>query len=362
MRLIRSCIVVLLTATVAQAQPVDAISRELSVFNDLVGEVLIGDAISRELSVLNDLIGPIALSDANSRELSVFNDLRPPIEYDDAVTREVSVFNFLNGYRLDSNADAHAVSVTGTLPQQLTRLNQPPPNFDGSWVAVTRADVNTSSQFVCSQVGDPLAQPFVDAEAYFNGVDEVTLDNCGSAFYRFTFNLPSNVEQVMLSGSANVDDEGVLWLNGTRLTAALTVPACSPGNNPTDSCYQLQDAQKDRLDTAGLRVLTTPTLDPFEALVPAPFRSGTNELIFAVAGDAGYFDPTGVEFAAVVTFVLIGDTDEDCDCDLTDLARLLASFGTPTGAARIDGDMDGDTDVDLTDLAKLLSNFGAICG
>ena len=53
-----------------------------------------------------------------------------------------------------------------------------------------------------------------------------------------------------------------------------------------------------------------------------------------------------------------GDLDADGDVDLTDLATLLANFGTPTGAAREDGDLDGDQDVDLDDLATLLANYG----
>lgn len=58
-----------------------------------------------------------------------------------------------------------------------------------------------------------------------------------------------------------------------------------------------------------------------------------------------------------------GDLNGDCVVNLTDLATLLANFGTgpvpptpPTG-----GDTDGDGDVDLTDLARLLSQFGANC-
>lgn len=58
-----------------------------------------------------------------------------------------------------------------------------------------------------------------------------------------------------------------------------------------------------------------------------------------------------------------GDINGDCQVNLTDLATLLANFGSgpvppvpPTS-----GDTDGDGDVDLTDLARLLSQFGANC-
>lgn len=54
-----------------------------------------------------------------------------------------------------------------------------------------------------------------------------------------------------------------------------------------------------------------------------------------------------------------GDVDGDGDVDLSDLALLLANFGTPSGATV--GDVDGDGDVDLSDLAVLLANFGMTC-
>lgn len=56
-----------------------------------------------------------------------------------------------------------------------------------------------------------------------------------------------------------------------------------------------------------------------------------------------------------------GDTNADGIVDLTDLAALLANFGTPAGATAAGGDMDGDGDVELGDLTALLSRFGTIC-
>jgi hypothetical protein len=56
-----------------------------------------------------------------------------------------------------------------------------------------------------------------------------------------------------------------------------------------------------------------------------------------------------------------GDLDGDHDVDLTDLATLLSSFGTLSGASRADGDLDDDQDVDLSDLATLLARFGTTC-
>src|SRR5262249_2612511 len=49
----------------------------------------------------------------------------------------------------------------------------------------------------------------------------------------------------------------------------------------------------------------------------------------------------------------VGDLNGDGLIDLTDLATLLANYGTGTTAEQ--GDLDGDGDVDLTDLTTLLA-------
>lgn len=54
------------------------------------------------------------------------------------------------------------------------------------------------------------------------------------------------------------------------------------------------------------------------------------------------------------------DVDDDCDVDITDLASLLANFGSGA-ATHADGDTDNDGDVDLTDLANILGAFGVAC-
>jgi hypothetical protein len=55
---------------------------------------------------------------------------------------------------------------------------------------------------------------------------------------------------------------------------------------------------------------------------------------------------------------IVGDLDGDGDVDLSDLAQLLANYGTSEGATYEDGDLDGDGDVDLSDLAELLAHYG----
>lgn len=54
---------------------------------------------------------------------------------------------------------------------------------------------------------------------------------------------------------------------------------------------------------------------------------------------------------------LDADLDNDCEVSLSDLALLLANFGSPATV----GDIDGNGTVDLPDLATLLSRFGNVC-
>lgn len=77
----------------AGAQPTDAVSREISVFNDLANPVAIAEIHSRELTVFNNLLTPIDVNDTISRELSVFNDLINPLVFVDAISREFTARN-----------------------------------------------------------------------------------------------------------------------------------------------------------------------------------------------------------------------------------------------------------------------------
>src|SRR6185295_17646886 len=74
---------------------------------------------------------------------------------------------------------------------------------------------------------------------------------------------------------------------------------------------------------------------------------------------AWHFDDYTIEVSPAVQTP--GDVDGDFDIDLTDLARLLASFGVCSGQPGFDppADFDADGCVTLADLSELLSNFGA---
>lgn len=67
--------------------------------------------------------------------------------------------------------------------------------------------------------------------------------------------------------------------------------------------------------------------------------------------------------ATIITRTLIADINGDCTVNLTDLSRLLSSFGACGGDPNysFDVDLNNDNCVDLTDLSQLLSQFGVSC-
>ena len=141
---------------------------------------------------------------------------------------------------VSSSVPAQALPVSGTLSEQLDTLNAGPPPFDASWRrANTWSDFHQAASFRCDEVVAPLAQPYVAAETFLPVVGEVTLDNCSSAFYRFTFTLPPDFTKPCLFGVANVDEQAVAFLNGHQISGTMTNPSCEPkpANGATDPCY-----------------------------------------------------------------------------------------------------------------------------
>ncbi len=121
----------------------------------------------------------------------------------------------------------------------------------------------------------------------------------------------------------------------------------------TDLTISLREA--DLVNFATLRSY----VDHFSAITQAGFRHQTAE------GPGG--ESLGNDrFRLLVDNIrLVGtcraDLDDDGDVDLSDLAQLLANYGTASGATYEDGDLDGDGDVDLSDLAALLAAYGTTC-
>ncbi len=164
---------------------------------------------------------------------------------------------------IDLSADRRTVTVTGIVDQ---------------WSDQVRV-------LTASNATHPLSQPYVNSTSYLAGVDEVTLDNCGSAWYRFTFDMPPAFENAVLCGAANVDDVGLVYLNGVRLSPELL----------------LTDTFGTDRSEGGTALLSAPTPDLFGTSDNSFFTPGTNELVFGVFGDAAP-EPTGLEFQATVAF------------------------------------------------------------
>ena len=187
---------------------------------------------------------------------------------------------------ISSSDESSAVLVDGPVVDQLAILNGSPAL--NQFTSVNRhSDLHLPASFDCSDPpSDPLIQPYVAANQFIDGVDEVTLDNCSSAWYRFTFEMPNEFEIAAISGIANVDDVAVVYLNGNRISAEILI----------------SDLGVDRVDSEGLPLLSWPTMDSFGTEEQDFFVSGTNELVFGVHGDLSQFEPTGVEFEACVSF------------------------------------------------------------
>ncbi|MBS0198130.1 MAG: immunoglobulin domain-containing protein [Planctomycetes bacterium] len=167
-------------------------------------------------------------------------------------------------------------------------VNSPPPAFNlSTWIPLVGSDRRqtdgpTDQSFQCEN--KPPAPSFVSADWPLIGIDEVTFDDCSSAYYRFTFTLPAGFVGASLLGTANVDDAATVWLNGNLLSAAID-PA---------------KWNKDYTDASCRNALTWSTGADFGATNQAYFRPGVNELIFAVNGNFSRYEPTGLEFYAFV--------------------------------------------------------------
>jgi hypothetical protein len=227
---------------------------------------------------------------------------------------------------LSSNDPALAAPVSGDPDVQISILNAGPKGAE--WVALEcePSDSNGFGSFVCGQV-EACEQAHVSTLTPMPGIDEVTYDNCGSAFYRFTFQMPPRFQRPVLSGRANVDDIAVAFLNGVRITPEMAL---------SDFC---PDTGCDRCEAEEC-VLTWPYGDDFGTADEAIFRPGENELVFGVMVDASDFEPTGVEFQASVTYLpadCFADFNGDGAVDTRDVVAFLNSWNADDAAANCDG-------------------------
>ncbi len=181
-----------------------------------------------------------------------------------------------------------------SVEEQIARINVGP-SQDAEWQPLVNRhpDWHGYATFVYEDVPNPLEQGYVSAngDAFIDHVDEVTYNNRDSAFYRFTFELPADFRSAFLQGYANIDDMGVVFLNGVRISAEILLSDTDP-----------QRLGQDRWDQDGRPLIGWPTKDAFGTNDASHFRAGVNELVFAVLGDASQFEPTGLEFQASISY------------------------------------------------------------
>jgi hypothetical protein len=178
------------------------------------------------------------------------------------------------------------------------------------------------------------------------GVPEVSLNNIDSAFYLFPFDIPFGAENISLVLKFTTDDQGIAFVNGTRISALMT----GPNNVGTDST-----------DGEGLPILTWPTIDTVTVNDPALFSCGENQLLVGLCGNCSV-DPTGFAFTATLIYSfekgdLPADIDGDGDVNGADLGLLLAAWGECPSRGSCDADLNCDQEVDGGDLGLLLAQW-----
>lgn len=155
-----------------------------------------------------------------------------------------------------------------------------------------------------------------------------------------------------LGGSGNFGTNPSFVDLGARDLSLTAASPCLDSGNNTFAAADLLDRDSDG------DVLEAWPLDAF----------GGARLVDDSAANTGVTDPARPTLALIDRGAIErqsppcpGDVNGDRAVNLSDLATLLANFGTSSGATRAQGDLDNDGDVDLSDLASLLAQFGTVC-
>lgn len=232
--------------------------------------------------------------------------------------------------------------INGTIQQQLHQMNILGPPRNG-WVdgLLRHEDLHVRGAFPCDP--DP-ELPYVDAEHYIVGADEITFDNCRSGFYRARIELPSIVGATAIRGAANADDIAVAYVNDIHV---------SPPLIQTD----IDELGTGRIHK-GHAVLGWPSVDVlYEHERPQILRPGLNDIVFAVCSDASESEPAGLECALTIEYECIADWTYDGLLDTLDFLDYFVSWN----ARDSDADLNGDGRVNTRDLRFFLAIWSAGC-
>lgn len=188
-----------------------------------------------------------------------------------------------------------------------------------------------------------------------------------------------NWDDLDTAGSWSLCVLGFAADGGTPFPAGLVVPHVEFRNLPPNSWFEI-GAEFDIVGNHLVSVSIRPAGSTGAAAVFRPanlngFYLGGGAVIGRPAGAVRFFggggfshDVGGGNTLAIDNLYVgppirecTGDVDLDGDCELSDLATLLAHFGAFGTVHYADGDLNCDARVDLTDLSTLLTNFGAVC-
>ncbi|MDQ7014276.1 MAG: LamG-like jellyroll fold domain-containing protein [Planctomycetota bacterium] len=227
---------------------------------------------------------------------------------------------------LTSSRQGEVRVISGSLEDQIAQVNAGSNQSFWAPIVNRHADFHERDSFLCTAAQD---LSFVDSETYLTGADEVTRHNCESAFYRFDFYMPPMYLDAQVYGVANLDDMGVVFMNGSAIS-------------PTIEQEDLDNFGTDRLDAAGRPVLGWPTADPLFASDHDLFVPGKNEFLVAVASDVSEFEPAGMEFIVVVAYDCLADWNADGEHDTVDFTEFLNAWasGDPGADVNLDGSVN----------------------
>lgn len=214
---------------------------------------------------------------------------------------------------------------------------------NGDWIS--RGDDPSSNDWVVmngtlvAKTGDPITAG--NAETWGAVFSSIALNRVGD--YVMTGN----------TTSGNLAADNVLVLNGTHVLAREGDPVDLDGNGAFDDDAFIGRGNNTLSAFAAFDLFITDTRNIY--------------LIIQLRTGAGADINTVPAFGTPDAFVRIafcpGDVDHNLEVNLTDLARLLATFGACAGDAAYDAlaDLNDSGCVDLTDLAILLAHYGATC-
>ncbi len=229
----------------------------------------------------------------------------------------------LRQYTISSSDQGMTQPVSGSIAEQLATLNAGPPANNWEPIVNRHADMHVRDSFECT--GNDLDRSYVDSTIYLSGMDEVTYDNCSSAFYKFNFTLPAVVPFASINGMSNTDDLGVAFLNNKRISPALTLK-------------DVEELGSDRI-VGSKPVLSWPTPDQiFQLDASNMIQGNTNDIAFGVCSDASNFEPAGLEFQIVVEYECLADWNANGVVDSIDFTTYLNAWNSRDPQADINGD------------------------